>query len=209
MLSVSQKCKILQRSQPLIYCHILAQVLPAITFFAMITRFCVSVWSSKLDWTCSALLQLVERSWLRPMNDLLLVSARISRFIIGCQIFIQILDTDLVTWLPPRTLNSFHLSILISMKSYSSTEIGVTFSTFTRKQKSTCFWIESLSKTKYLRLYLEDFGQSIFGTLIWNFDWANWTRVCQFYQHCCFTITATEENIVPIRHQYWTFQIKG
>ena len=51
-------------SQPFIYCHILAQVLPAITFFAMITRFCVRVWSSKLDWTCSALLQLVERSWL-------------------------------------------------------------------------------------------------------------------------------------------------
>ena len=142
MLSVKcngQKCKILQRSQPLIYCHILAQVLPAITFFAMITRFCVSVWSSKLDWTCSALLQLVERCWLRPMNDLLLVPAQISRFIIGCQIFIQILDTDLVTWLPPRTLNSFHLSILISMKSYSSTEIRVTSHHYKKTEKAHAF----------------------------------------------------------------------
>ena len=142
MLSVKckgQKCNILQRSQPLIYCHILAQVLPAITFFAMITRFCVSVWSSKLDWTCSALLQLVERCWLRPMNDLLLVPAQISRFIIGCQIFIQILDTDLVTWLPPRTLNSFHLSILISMKVIQALKYGLHFQHYKKTEKGHAF----------------------------------------------------------------------
>ena len=84
---------ILLRSQPLIYCHILAQVSPAITFFAMITRFCVRVWSSKLDWTCSALLQLVERCRLRPMTYLLLVTE---------------LVTLLFHWLPNIHPNPWH-----------------------------------------------------------------------------------------------------
>ena len=169
----------------------------------MITRFCVRVWSSKLDWTCSALLQLVERCSLIAEPHLSLVQDKIPRLVICCQLSIPSLDTDLGTWLLPRTLNSFHLSFLISINLFKAQKYGIHFSLM---HKSTLHAFVPFIDKPWIWLP-HGFRIEIEPEELYWFDLDNRLSIFStlFFCNCR---KGRKENSVFMIHQYWTFQIK-
>ena len=125
------------------------------------------------------------REMLAPSNDWLLIGQEtLSRLLIGCQIFIQ----NPWHWLGDLAAASHFefissvISVILDIyeKSFKHCNTGYSFQVLGH----CCLWLGK-------------------GFCQLKESWSIWSTLL------FFTIAARKGNIVFIRHQYWTFQIKG